>query len=211
MADDHHRLADKALDVLHHLARRGSVWPEASATAVRGLRDRITRRPARPPGSNDPPKERETRTERAPGGPAVSRHYTSSSGLAPQPTEPAAEAGRTTSSTGLLKEATDAYGAQSTAGGLNPHDDRFLQTMNAVPAPENVQSFNIASTMSHQSMSGGVFDFGNSEWTDVMQASDAFDSSIALQQADSVDPYIGFDIPFWLGQDQYQEMLQDRN
>ncbi|KAF1363083.1 hypothetical protein EJ07DRAFT_104195, partial [Lizonia empirigonia] len=39
------RLADKALDVLHHLSRRGSVWPEASATAVRELRDRITQRP----------------------------------------------------------------------------------------------------------------------------------------------------------------------
>lgn len=43
----HCRLADKALEVLHHLARRGSVWPEASATAVRELRDRITQRTSR--------------------------------------------------------------------------------------------------------------------------------------------------------------------
>jgi hypothetical protein len=210
-ADSNRRLADKALDVLHHLARRGSVWPEASATAVRELRDRITRRPTRHPGSSETSKEMEARTNRASHGPAMSRHYTSSSGLSPQPTEPAAESGRITSSTGLSQEATNSYGIQPVAGGSNGHDNEFLQGVNSAPMPEHAQSFNIASAMPHQATNTPVFDFGNSEWIDFMQASDTCDSSIPLPQANSVDPYIGFDIPFWLGQDQYQDILQDRS
>lgn len=211
VADRNCRLADKALDVLHHLARRGSVWPEASATAVRELRDRITRRPTRHPRLNDSAKEMEARVDRASAGPAMSRHYTSSSGLTPQPTEPAAESGRITSSTGLSQGATNSYGIQSAAGGSNGHDNEFMQGANTAPVPEDAQSLNIASVVSHQSMNTPVFEFGNSEWTDFMQASDTFNSSIPLPQADSMDPYIGFDIPFWLGQDQYQDMLQDRS
>ena len=210
-ADSNRRLADKALDVLHHLARRGSVWPEASATAVRELRGRITRRPTRQPGLNDSSKKVEARVDRASAGPAMSRHYTSSSGLTPQPTEPAAESGRITSSTGLSQGATNSYGIQPAAGGSNGHDNEFLQGPNPAPVPEDAQSFNIASAMPHQDINTPVFDFGNSEWTDFMQASDTFDSSIPLPQADSMDPYIGFDIPFWIGQDQYQDMLQDHS
>lgn len=209
-ANNEPRLADKALDVLHHLACRGSVWPEASATAVRELRDRITRRPTRHSGPNDASKEMERRTGRAPDGSTVSRHYTSSSGLTPQPTDPIADQGRTTSSIGLSHEVTNPYGSHSAAGGSNGHDDEFRQDVSAIQVSENAQSFNMASAVPQQNISTPVFDFGNSEWTDFMQASDTFDSSIPLPQADSMDPYIGFDIPFWLGQDQYQDMLQDR-
>ncbi|KAF3044267.1 hypothetical protein E8E12_001901 [Didymella heteroderae] len=204
------RLADKALDVLHHLARRGSVWPEASATAVRDLRDRITRRPTRHPGSSHPPIGMEIRGERASDGPAMSRHCTSSSGLMPQAAESAAEPSRTASSTGLPQEITNSYGIQPAAGGSNDHDNRFRQGVNTLAVPENAESFTAASPMPQQSINIPVFDFGNSEWTDFMQASDTFDSSIPLSQVDSMDPYIGFDIPFWLGQDQYQDILQDR-
>lgn len=192
---------------MHHLARRGSVWPEASATAVRELRDRITRRPIRHPGSNVSSKEMEARTSQAPDGPAMSRHYTSSSGLTPQPTEPAAESDRTSSSTGLSQKATNSYGIQPAAGGLNGQDNDFRQGVNLITVPENAQSFDVGSAMPHQAMNTPVFDFGNSEWTDFMQASDTFDSSMPIPQADSMDPYIGFDIPFWFGQDQYQDML----
>lgn len=186
------------------------MWPEASATAVRELRDRITRRPAKHAGLNDAPKETGRRTGRAPDGSTVSRHYTSSSGLTSQLTEPVAEHGRTPYSIGLSQEATNAYGSHLAASGSNGHDNELRQDMNAIQVSENAQSSNMASALPHQNISTPVFDFGNPQWTDFMQASDTFDSSIPLPQTDSMDPYIGFDIPFWLGQDQYQDMLHDR-
>jgi hypothetical protein len=56
-----------------------------------------------------------------------------------------------------------------------------------------------------------LFDFGSSEWSDFIQANETLDTSAMLPQVDSTDPYIGFDIPFWLGQDQYWDMLHDKN
>ena len=32
----------------------------------------------------------------------------------------------------------------------------------------------------------------------------------ALCAGDAMDPYAGFDIPFWLGQDQYWDMVNER-
>ncbi|KAF3006458.1 hypothetical protein E8E13_003116 [Curvularia kusanoi] len=56
-----------------------------------------------------------------------------------------------------------------------------------------------------------VFNFGNPEWSDFLQANETLDSNAQLPpQLDNMDPYVGFDIPFWLGQDQYWDMLHDR-
>lgn len=65
--------------------------------------------------------------------------------------------------------------------------------------------------MPYQNINTPVFDFGSSEWNDFLQASETLDPIIPLPQGDGMDPYIGFDIPFWLGQDQYQDMLHDRS
>jgi hypothetical protein len=40
------RVADKSLDILQHLALRGSAWPEASSAAIRDLRARMLSKPA---------------------------------------------------------------------------------------------------------------------------------------------------------------------
>jgi hypothetical protein len=161
--------------------------------------------------SNDALGGKETGSNRASDGASMPQQYTSSSGLTPQVTEPAAEPSHKTFSTGLLQDVTSSYAMQSAASVPNGHDSATGQGVNMIPSPETPHPSNIASAMPYQNINTPLFDFGNSEWTDFMQANDAFDSSISLPHKDSVDPYIGFDIPFWLGQDQYQNMLQDRN
>lgn len=188
------RLADKALDIFHHLSQRGSIWPEASATAVRELRDRITRRPSRPPGATSRPQ-----------------HHTSSSGLDPQANGPSTEPNHTASSTGLPQGHTRSHAMQSTADGSTAPNSTLTQAANTAQSTENVQPFDSASSAQHQIINTPVFDFGNPEWSDFIQANETLNSSAPLPQASSMDPYIGFDIPFWLGQDQYWDMLHDRN
>jgi len=205
----HCRLADKALDILHHLSCRGSVWPEASATAVRELRDRITQRPSRPSGASG---EIDMRTNRATDpSTAMPQHYTSSSGLNPQLNEPSIEPNHSSSSTGLPQERAGAYAMQSVAVGSVAPNNSMGQTASANPQAGNVQTFNGTSSVTYQSISTPIFDFGSSEWSDFIQANEGLDSSVPLPQVDGMDPYIGFDIPFWLGQDQYWDMLHDRN
>ena len=209
------RLADKALDILHHLSRRGSVWPEASATAVRELRDRITRRPSRPSQASHSslaPGEIDVRTNRTLGqGASMPRQYTSSSGLDTQASEAPAEHIHTTSSTGLPQDHASSHSMQTGTGESNAPSNSMSQAANANPLAENAQTFNSGPSVPYQNINTPVFDFGSSEWSDFIQASETFDSSASLPQADSMDPYIGFDIPFWLGQDQYWDMVHDRS
>jgi len=213
------RLADKALDVLHHLARRGSVWPEASATAVRELRDRITQRASRhDPGLEHPSmasNEAIAQTDRVVNAGVSSQpHYTSSSGLEPPQTEPENEPNRSTSSLGLSQEHADSHATLSSARGLPSFNDISTQTSGASGAPqavENLQPYDTVSSAANNTSNAPLFDFGSSEWSEFLQANNTLDASAPLPQADGMDPYIGFDIPFWLGQDQYWDMLHDRH
>lgn len=112
---------------------------------------------------------------------------------------------------GLPQNAEDLHSTQSTTGGPHVLNNSLDQAVNVNTISGNSKSFNIASDVPYQNINTPVFDFGNPEWNDLFQASETLDPSISLPQGDGMDPYIGFDIPFWLGQDQYQDMLQDRN
>lgn len=213
--DREHRLADKALDILHHLARRGSVWPEASATAVRELRDRITQRASRHSGP-DPPSvasyETNARPDRVSVPAAPSQpHCASNSGLEPIRTEHSNEQHRSTSSMGLPQEHGDSCATHSAARGLTPFTNASMQASGVPSAVDNEPGYNATTFAPNSNTNTPVFDFGSSDWSGFLQTSDTFEASAQLPQVDNMDPYIGFDIPFWLGQDQYWDMLHDRN
>ena len=51
---------------------------------------------------------------------------------------------------------------------------------------------------------------GDSQWNEFMHDTGAtFDQSMAIAGGEGLDPFSGFDIPFWLGQDQYWGMVND--
>ncbi len=206
--DGLYSLADKALDVLHHLAQRGSVWPEASATAVRELRDRITQRSSRPPGSEyllGMSNETTARTNlvRNPNVSTQAR-YTSSSGVESFQDEQNNEPDHSTSSIGLPQEQAVADAVQPAAGGL-------IQAPDAPRSAESLPTTGNSSFVPNHNINTPIFDFGNSEWSDLLQVNEALSANAPLPEGDGMDPYIGFDIPFWLGQEQYWDMLHDRN
>lgn len=99
---------------------------------------------------------------------------------------------------------------QPTSIAPNAFTDASDQTLGAPKPSEQSQAFGITSSVPINNVNTPVFDFGNSEWSDYLQANELLDSNMSLPQLDSVDPYVGFDIPFWLGQDQYWDMLHDR-
>jgi hypothetical protein len=85
------------------------------------------------------------------------------------------------------------------------------QATGASHADENVQSFGNAPSFLYNNVNTPVFDLGGTEWSNFIQANETLGLDVSLPQGDGIDPYIGFDIPFWLGQDQYWDMLQDRS
>jgi hypothetical protein len=206
------RLADKALDILHHLSRRGSVWPDASAAAVRDLRARITHRQSTatampqslhtsdsvdsrdncPPGISTSEALDGTRLDT--GGASNSKHPTDLPGEHP------------TSSTGVTFEQA-ASAPQSAIHPTNPPSarefdgsERNQMYVNASAIPTNDPASDFTG-----------FDLGSTEWNNFMQASGNGGLGPTLYAGDTMDPYTGFDIPFWLGQDQYWDMINERN
>ena len=208
-------LVDKALDVLHHLSRRGSVWPEASATAVHELRDRITQRSSKTSATVHPSTtlgETNTSTDRTSElGAPNSQRYKSSDGLSPQVNDISIGPDHPTRSSRLSQEHGSSCAAQSVTDVSTAPNNSLNHTTSANSSMGNVQSFSNTSAISYENVNTPVFDFGSSEWGDFIQANEALDMSAPLPQADSTDPYIGFDIPFWLGQDQYWDILHDRS
>jgi hypothetical protein len=200
------RLADKALDILHHLSRRGSVWPDASAAAVRDLRARITHRQSKAAavsrslqipdnigiGDNCPP---ETGTSEA----LTVGNSTDPSHPANPPRE------YPTSSTGVTFEQA-APGPQPASLSMNPPSARERD------GPENpMYASASAAPVSNPSNDFAGFNLGNTEWNTFMEAGGNDGLGPTLSAGDTMDPYAGFDIPFWLGQDQYWDMVNERN
>ena len=200
------RLADKALDVLHHLACRGSVWPEASATAVRELRDRITQRSSRTLSTNQASASKEgsnAQTSRVRNVEVSTQPtYTSSNGLERRQKQHNSNTSYAISSAGLPQEviAPDNTQIASVAPSASPNANYQVEgATQPLETPLNSNNLNAP-----------IFDFGTSEWSDFLQANQSLAPNAQLSPLDSIDPYIGFDIPFWLGQDQYFDMLHDR-
>lgn len=207
-------MADKALVVLCHLSRRGSVWPDASAAAVRELRDRITQRPSRSAETTQPSltsSETNMSYDRSFEQGSMSPRYRSSSGVNVSTEEPFIEPHPTISSTGLLQDLAGSHTVQSAAGRSSGPNIGLSQASGAPQQAENIQLFNNGLSIPYNNMNTPVFDFGSSEWSDFIQANENLDTSTTLLQADGIDQYIGFDIPFWLGQDQSWDMMHDRN
>lgn len=192
------------------------MWPEASATAVRELRDRITQRASRHhPGPDHPSvasNETGVRTDRAVNLEVSAQpHYTSSSGLEPPHAGCNNEPNPSSSSMGLPEEHVDSHATQSAARGMPSYNSTSTQASGAPQQAQNLQPYDTVPLAASNNSNPPVFDFGSSEWSDFLQANDTLDASASLPQVDDMDPYIGFDIPFWLGQDQYWDMLHDRN
>mgnify|MGYP004514308757 CR=1 FL=1 len=138
-------------------------------------------------------------------------HYTSSSGPEPSTNERSNEPSHSNSRIGLPQEHTGSCGAHQAASGSNALNSVVDHAAGASQLVENIQSFDNAPSVSYDNTNNPVFDFGSPERSDFIQANNVLDPGAPLPQMDGMDPYIGFDIPFWLGQDQYWDMLHDRN
>ncbi|KAH6529959.1 hypothetical protein HBI07_172370 [Parastagonospora nodorum] len=182
------RLAEQSIAVLQHLARRGSAWPEASAAAIRDLRSRMMRHPI------DNAKEDQNgivdKVVRRP-----QRMSLDSVSAAPHRTAPTAEASVVTPGDpgyGLagIDQADQGYpfGALRTAGDMQLHDS-LLHDWGQQDSPYDPEVATFSTFLNSHLESQG-------------------DGPGYL---DALDPFSGFDIPFWFEQDQHWDVFQDYN
>ncbi|KAF2013961.1 hypothetical protein BU24DRAFT_250182 [Aaosphaeria arxii CBS 175.79] len=206
------RFADKSLATLQHLARRGSVWPEACAAAIRDLNAQMTRRSVKTPIadrtpthsssvdglSHQPPHSRTSHqdldnrriiADTGTPSPATANPSNRPEGQADWRTSPHV-APAFTSPTGAFAYPSAAPQAPQSA--TFPMTDPNRVSLAAPGTPANGSTSNI----------------GFLHWEDFMQNNGTFDSSASMP-TDGADPFAGFDIPFWLGQDQYAGMLNE--
>ncbi|OAL06411.1 hypothetical protein IQ06DRAFT_78932 [Phaeosphaeriaceae sp. SRC1lsM3a] len=167
------RLADRSLCVLQHLARRGSAWPEASATAIRDLRARM----AKSSHARLPSQQENNRRE------SVQQNH---------------GAAVTTSTASTAQNVSRANNdAEYGLLGIEQPDG-----VSSIVADENVHS-------EQQSVPNITLATGPASSNDVFSGYQLPGEERDIINFDALDPFSGFDIPFWLEQDQNWDIFQD--
>lgn len=182
------RLAEQSIAVLQHLARRGSAWPEASAAAIRDLRSRMMRRPVdnAKKGQSDTAEniaQRQRRT--SPDSIAAAPHYT-----APMAEAPIVALGDPGYGLAVIEQPEQGYpfGPLRAAGDMQLHGSSLddLRQQDSLYVSEDATFSRFLD--SHLESRGD-----NTGYLDLL------------------DPFSGFDIPFWFEQDQHWDVFQDYN
>ncbi|KAH7383336.1 fungal-specific transcription factor domain-containing protein [Pyrenochaeta sp. MPI-SDFR-AT-0127] len=178
------RLADRSLEVLEHLSRRGCAWPEASAAAIRDLRTKmIDQESATLAGDQNAPDEASTGTNFGLS-PSQSRS-------GPSPHGNPASASVPTNRPIAIHNADIA--ASSTGIG-------YTSDFNPYPTVDS----NAHDNLDHETLAFGL---GNSNWNNFMNANGSLAQNTAHGDHNNPDPFSGFDIPFWFEQEQHWDML----
>jgi hypothetical protein len=173
------------MEVLQHLAQRGSAWPEASATAIRDLRSRmmrrltVTSRNEQSDTTGDNARQSQQKLPNLVPGALDSVIY------APE----ALHATFDNSDYGLLGIGQDGRSYLDTMTRSN--EDTQPQTWTANESrQQDIAYNNVASPSSF--LPGHLVDPGNDPG-----------------YLDILDPFSGFDIPFWFEQDQHWDLFQN--
>ncbi|KAG9187412.1 hypothetical protein G6011_05283 [Alternaria panax] len=165
------RFADKSLDILQHLAQRGSAWPEASSAAIRDLRTRMLYTPNQ----------------------VLVSHKIDVSG-----DFPIAEQGKSSLHSDLHEpistasnDVLDRDGNQM-ANGMASHHGQWYNSHSA--------ALDLTATSNPTMGTTGLGE--NDSYWDVFLGAEGADAS-SLEYSSGLDPFSGFDIPFWFDQDQH--------
>ncbi|KAH8730711.1 fungal-specific transcription factor domain-containing protein [Phaeosphaeriaceae sp. PMI808] len=196
------RLTDQSLQVLHHLARRGSSWPEASATAIRDLRSRIVENQINTIRNEDDASERHT-------------HLSLDSRQLYE--ETLEEDSRNTHSSPSALEYTQVadpnadYGLSSISG----VHDRALPSLDKTPLTGSGlfsgQPQNVTGNLSSQTYFNSSLENNGDDFSTLMLGHPLTNQGINLGNLDHLDPFSGFDIPFWFEHDQHSDIFRELN
>jgi hypothetical protein len=183
-----YRLADKSLNILEHLARRGSVWPEACGAAIKDLQTQLT--------CNASNNLRDTGADR-PDRSSISPYENTTSAASPHVIARTPSQATMPISGGLAPERIIAVGTNTRPS--NPPDARTATNLDHTSVLADT-SLNVQTNEDTLSIPP-LGDFSHNSL--------ALDQSFQLSSNDNEDPFAGFDIPFWLGQDQYAGMINE--
>jgi len=179
--------------VLQHLARRGSAWPEASAAAIRDLRSRMIQRQS---------EALQVVPAATVGGIGTSRDREQSRLKTPSASANAITLARFIPRTGSIAD----YGLP----GINQSNDEQTggtASTSGIVFPGQAQGEAMGAPR-HRS---ATFDDDDTTFDSILQGDHTFDQGFGSGNLDALDPFSGFDIPFWFEQDQHWDIFQDFN
>ncbi|KAH7396899.1 fungal-specific transcription factor domain-containing protein [Phaeosphaeria sp. MPI-PUGE-AT-0046c] len=173
------RLTDRSLYVLQHLARRGSVWPEASATAIRDLRARMVK-------SRD--------------GTLANQRNGGKSNSARQNRRDPADLD--------LMVVQDAESAFQDIPRVNDNAEYSLLGIEQ-PIEQIPNKLRGSTSPERQSAPNTAFGIDTTSVDNAFIGDQVRGEEYNLTNFDALDPFSGYDIPFWLEQDQDWDIFQD--
>lgn len=192
------RNVDKSLKVLNKLAARGSVWPEASAVAIQDLRSILS-------GRQDMPATPSSTVKRGNNGQSQNSHATSS----PFHTRARQNADADTSSHQIDDTAQGQFSESDPQADVSGRAG-YTDTSKAVTTPRKsggqMPQVNLDQNRSPVDCSGSSIQglYPAESNVDLTWPSVNFlPKDVPPMAFGGGDPFQGFDIPFWFGQDNY--------
>ncbi|KAH7125226.1 fungal-specific transcription factor domain-containing protein [Dendryphion nanum] len=211
------RLAVRSLEVLDHLSRRGSVWPSACATAIRDLRNQMMKSAQNPTGNINPKSSMSTldgMEHQAPISNITQPEPNGSESVADSSTSPHVIEHRFDRSAAATAPSLNSNMPRTAQSSVNSHS-KDLGVRGIVNSKEPIlsESPNGSGPSLHPhntvTLDQSETNAEAAQWNDFMRTGATFDQSMTLGGGEGLDPFSGFDIPFWLGQDQYWGMVND--
>jgi hypothetical protein len=198
------RFADKCLEVLKHLALRGSAWPNACAVAIRNLKNKTAKKSDSAIRTDNEaksgPSSQDSRTASRPEA-APKRKLAPRSSMSSTSTAPLAKRRPTISdSSGLQSGASQSFhGRQFSAGSTGQNGQ--VNSADFAQLQQQGQS----QTISINNGSSSYADIGGLQQWNPMPTQTAVSQSSGSQAAfgNGSDLFYGSDIPFWMGDDQW--------
>ncbi|KAJ4371457.1 hypothetical protein N0V83_004674 [Neocucurbitaria cava] len=181
--DEITHFANKCDEILQHLSRRGSAWPEASAAAIRDLRAKMVNREA-----VAQPQDRR----------GTSSALTDGSLDLP-------------SNQDLPEPSTHGEHVPSGAPIMNPAMGHMSGNEHLITGPTFDSGINLngdPGTQNNLQHDPVLFDLGNYDWNYPTNVSGSVGQNGVFGEDHSLDPFSGFDIPFWFEQEQHWDMLR---
>lgn len=194
------RNVDKSLKILNRLAARGSVWPEASAVAIQDLRSILSGRqgsPLTPSSTMDRDSTEQSRHPHAFPSPSHARGRPDARASAPRSNDLAqSQFAQPPSHTRVATGDGQSNAAEAVTMPLHIDDQASQVDWNHRTAAANPHV--------HNNLSDSQGLYSADPAIDLMWPGTNFlPKDVPPMAFESGDPFQGFDIPFWFGQDNY--------
>lgn len=201
------------------MSQRGSVWPDACASAIQNLRLHLLHKTASSKNEGSTPQNPLRPAFIDTQSPSIQSLSTahpisaSTALLTQQPSHHAPCQKAAHQQTNVIQDTDQRMGPASGPSVVAGRGGTWVANPNCTSGMGTAPTISGETPINSGSIAPGIVpsdtNLGLLQWSDYMQSNNEINEILPLPMDNSADLFAGFDIPFWLGQDEYSWMVDE--